>query len=203
MKKHHLVLLAASLVLLNGCGGIESAKTSTITVSKDGIVTTVLMEDFMEEQYDASELESTINEWVTSYNTENGEAQVTLKEVKVTEGVAKVKMDYASDDAYRGFNQVDFFSGTVKRALEEGYAFAGDFVDAEGADVADGTIPDTCQDAQVMIIREPYDVMIPGKILYISKNMKAESKKLAVYAGNEDEHVVMTEAYGYVIYSVK
>ena len=48
MKRHHLVLLAASLVLLNGCGGIESAKTSTITVSKDGIVTTVLLEDFME-----------------------------------------------------------------------------------------------------------------------------------------------------------
>lgn len=201
MRKRHICLLTASVLLLNGCGGVGKMESSTITVNKEGIVTTKLMEEFLDEQYDASELESTITEWVNTYNAENGDEQVTLKEVDVQEGVAKVIMDYASDDAYRGFNQVDFYAGTVKQAQEEGYAFAGDFVDANGTDIADGTIPETCQEQQVMIIREPLDVLVPGKIMYVSKNMKVESKKLATYEGTNE--TVVTDAYGYVIYSVK
>lgn len=201
MKKRHICLLVASMLLLNGCGGIEKMESSTITVNKEGMVTTKLMEEFLDEPYDAAELESTITEWVNIYNAENGEEQVTLKEVDVKEGIAKVMMDYTSDEAYRGFNQVDFFSGTVKQALEEGYGFAGDFVDMDGADVADGTIPQTCEKQYVIIIREPLDVLVPGKIRYVSKNMKVQSKKIATYEGTDD--AVVTDAYGYVIYSVK
>ena len=80
---------------------------------------------------------------------------------------------------YRGFNQVDFFCGgqIVKEAQKEGYTFASDFTDAEGKDVSRAGMPDGCEKQQVIIIREPMQVLVPGTIQYVSKNMKVVNKK--------------------------
>ena len=70
-----------------------------------------------------------------------------------------------------------------------------------------GIIPDSCTDQQLIIIREPLNVLVPGKILYVSNNMKILSSKEAkleqdVEVSYENAQVT-TEAYGYVIYSAK
>lgn len=207
MRKRSTVLLLAGLLTLSGCGKIEKASESTVTVDKKGIVTEILIEDFSSEEYQEDELKKSIEELVSTYNKQAGEEEVTLKKMQVKDGNASVLMQYSTDDAYRAFNQVDFFAGTVEQARKEGYAFAGAFTDAKGQAVSQGTIPAECQDQSVMIIREPLAVLVPGKILYVSKNMKIlgeDCARLAADSGDTYENAqVTTEAYGYVIYSVE
>lgn len=207
MRKRSTVLLLAGLLTLSGCGKIEKAAESTVTVDKKGIVTEILIEDFSSEEYQEDELKKSIEELVSTYNKQAGEEEVTLKKMQVKDGNASVLMQYSTDDAYRAFNQVDFFAGTVAQARKEGYAFAGAFTDAKGQAVSQGTIPAECQDQSVMIIREPLAVLVPGKILYVSKNMKIlgeDCARLAADSGDTYENAqVTTEAYGYVIYSAK
>lgn len=207
MKKCGGALLLAVLLMLPGCGGIEKAEESTVTVNSKGLVTEALVEDFLSEEYDKNELETSVKELIDAYNQEAGQEKVILKKLQVEEGKAKALLQYETDEAYRGFNQVDFFAGTVQQAKDEGYAFAGDFMDADGADLSAGKVPDECLDQQVIIIREPLCVLVPGKILYVSKNMEILGKdqaRLAYDAGITYENAqVVTEAYGYVIYSAK
>lgn len=207
MRKRSTVLLLAGLLTLSGCGKIEKATESTVTVDKKGVVTEILIEDFSSEEYQEDELKKSIEELVSTYNKQAGEEEVTLKKMQVKDGNASVLMQYSTDDAYRAFNQVDFFAGTVEQAGKEGYAFAGAFTDAKGQAVSQGTIPAECQDQSVIIIREPLAVLVPGKILYVSKNMKILGEDCArLAADSEDTYEnaqVTTEAYGYVIYSAE
>lgn len=207
MRKRSTALLLTTLVLLSGCGGIDDAKESTVTVNKKGIVTEVLVEDFSTESYDEKELEESVKELVDAYNKEKGKDRVTLKKSEVKEEKATVQLQFQTDDDYRGFNHVDFFAGTVKQAKEEGYGFAGAFADKSGKEVSSGTILDKCMDQQVMIIREPLAVRVPGTILYVSKNMEIQDKNQARLADDTgipyENAQTVTEAYGYVIYSAK
>ena len=207
MRKRSTVLLLAGLLTLSGCEKIEKASESTVTVDKKGIVTEILIEDFSSEEYQEDELKKSIEELVSTYNKQAGEEEVTLKKMQVKDGNASVLMQYSTDDTYRAFNQVDFFAGTVAQAQKEGYAFAGAFTDEKGQAVSQGTIPAECQDQSVMIIREPLAVLVPGKILYVSKNMKIlgeDCARLAADSGDTYENAqVTTEAYGYVIYSAE
>ena len=206
MKRRSIAIFLTVLLSLTGCGGIEKAKESTVTVSDEGVVTEALIE-FLSEDYDEKELETSIRQMVDTYNTESGKDAVKIMKIQVKEGEATALLQYESDEVYREFNQVDFFTGTVGQAKEEGFTFAETFQDTEGKEVALGIIPDSCTDQQLIIIREPLNVLVPGKILYVSNNMKILSSKEAkleqdVEVSYENAQVT-TEAYGYVIYSAK
>lgn len=207
MKRRSIAIFLTVLLSLTGCGGIEKAKESTVTVSDEGVVTEALIEEFLSEDYDEKELETSIRQMVDTYNTESGKDAVKIMKIQVKEGEATALLQYESDEVYREFNQVDFFTGTVGQAKEEGFTFAETFQDTEGKEVALGIIPDSCTDQQLIIIREPLNVLVPGKILYVSNNMKILSSKEAkleqdVEVSYENAQVT-TEAYGYVIYSAK
>ena len=207
MKRRSIAIFLTVLLSLTGCGGIEKAKESTVTVSDEGVVTEALIEEFLSEDYDEKELETSIRQMVDTYNTESGKDAVKIMKIQVKEGEATALLQYESDEVYREFNQVDFFTGTVGQAKEEGFTFTETFQDTEGKEVALGIIPDSCTDQQLIIIREPLNVLVPGKILYVSNNMKILSSKEAkleqdVEVSYENAQVT-TEAYGYVIYSAK
>lgn len=207
MKRRSIAIFLTVLLSLTGCGGIEKAKESTVTVSDEGVVTEALIEEFLSEDYDEKELETSIRQMVDTYNTESGKDAVKIMKIQVKEGEATALLQYESDEVYREFNQVDFFTGTVGQAKEEGFTFAETFQDTEGKEVALGIIPDSCTDQQLIIIREPLNVLVPGKILYVSNNMKILSSKEVkleqdVEVSYENAQVT-TEAYGYVIYSAK
>ena len=207
MKRRSIAIFLTVLLSLTGCGGIEKAKESTVTVSDEGVVTEALIEEFLSEDYDEKELETSIRQMVDTYNTESGKDAVKIMKIQVKEGEATALLQYESDEVYREFNQVDFFTGTVGQAKEEGFTFAETFQDTEGKEVALGIIPDSCTDQQLIIIREPLNVLVPGKILYVSNNMKILSSKEAkleqdVEVSYENAQVT-TEAYGYVIYRAK
>lgn len=204
MKKQKLGLALAAVLLLSGCGGIEKMTETTVTVDDKGTVEELLLEDFSDETYNEEELTAQINELVEAYNKEAGSEAVSVKSMQVKDKQAKVQLEYQSVADYRGFNQVDFFAGSVKEAQKEGYAFASDFTDAKGKDASTAKIPDGCENQQVIIIREPMQVLVPGTILYVSKNMEVVNESQARLSADEDtdsESQVTTQAYGYVIYA--
>ena len=175
-----------------------------MTVDDSGTVEELLLEDFSDETYKEKELAAQINELLEAYNKEAGSEAVSVKSMQVKDKKAKVQLEYQSVADYRGFNQIDFFAGTVKEAQEEGYSFASDFTDAEGKDVSRAGMPDGCEKQQVIIIREPMQVLVPGTFQYVSKNMKVVNKsqaRLSADEGTDDDCHVTTQAYGYVIYT--
>lgn len=203
MKKQKLVLALTALLLLSGCGGIEKMTETTVTVNDKGTVEELLLEDFSDETYKEEELTAQINGLVEAYNKETGKEAVSVKNLQVKDKKAKVQMEYQTVADYRGFNQVDFFAGSVQEAQKEGYTFASDFTDAKGKDASKAGIPDGCEKKQVIIIREPMQVLVPGTILYVSKNMEVVNESQARLPADDDtdaESQVTTQAYGYVIY---
>ena len=141
MKRRSIAIFLTVLLSLTGCGGIEKAKESTVTVSDEGVVTEALIEEFLSEDYDEKELETSIRQMVDTYNTESGKDAVKIMKIQVKEGEATALLQYESDEVYREFNQVDFFTGTVGQAKEEGFTFAETFQDTEGKEVVLGIIP--------------------------------------------------------------
>ena len=207
MKKQKLGLALTAVLLLTGCGGIEKMTETTVTVDDSGTVEELLLEDFSDETYKEKELAAQINELVEAYNKEAGSEAVSVKSMQVKDKKAKVQLEYQSVADYRGFNQIDFFAGTVKEAQEEGYALLLILQDAEGKDVSRAGMPDGCEKQQVIIIREPMQVLVPGTIQYVSKNMKVSENKKSGKAFETDEGYrqmkahATTQAYGYVIYT--
>lgn len=201
-----LVLLLASL-WMTGCQDLKNVKESTVTVDKKGAVTEALVEDFSAENYDAEELKDSVKKLVKSYNAQVGKEQVTIQQMEVRGGTAKVTLHFETDEDYRGFNQTDFFSGTVKEAMEAEYPFSGAFLDQDGKKTTEGQVPGQCQDAQVLILKEPLQVLVPGNILYVSENMEILGKDQAKLSNDTripyENAQTVTEAYGYVIYSAE
>ena len=93
---------------------------TTVTVDDSGTVEELLLEDFSDETYKEKELAAQINELVEAYNKEAGSEAVSVKSMQVKDKKAKVQLEYQSVADYRGFNQIDFFAGTVKEAQKEG-----------------------------------------------------------------------------------
>ena len=131
MKRRSIAIFLTVLLSLTGCGGIEKAKESTVTVSDEGVVTEALIEEFLSEDYDEKELETSIRQMVDTYNTESGKDAVKIMKIQVKEGEATALLQYESDEVYREFNQVDFFTGTVGQAKEEGYTIAHTYQETE------------------------------------------------------------------------
>lgn len=204
MKKHRMVLLLASALLLTGCGGISKAEETTVTVDEDGRITQALVEDFSQENYSSQELEKEIAGLIEAYNGDKQSKGVSMESCQVKDGQARVILEYVTVEDYREFNLVDFFAGTVDQAQQEGYSFGCGFLDAGKNTVAEGTVPDTCTQMQTVIVKEPTCVLTPGEILYVSSNMEildSNRARLSSDTGIENENAqVVTEAYGIVIY---
>lgn len=204
MRKTIAILSLTMMLCLSGCAVIEKTKESTVTVNKQGVITQVLKEELPEERYSGEELSTTVTAQIEEYNYSAGGEKILLKKSEIAQGKATMILEYKTDEDYRAFNQVDFYAGNVKQAVKEKYSFAGDFVASDHKKVETGVIPDQCMEEQVMIIREPFAVKVPGEILYTSANMKILDKNHARLEENTtnpyESAGTVTKAYGYVIY---
>lgn len=168
------VLLGAGL--LAGCGTELEADTSTVYVSNKGAVTSLEVETFGEDYYDAAELGAYVNDAVDAYAAEHGKGAVKVEELTVENGSAKLRMNYKTTEDYTKFNGIELYQGKVIETLAAGYVYEGDFVKVE-----DGKVTGTATKQEIykeeglkaVIIRANMDVKVAGKICYVSgKNVK-------------------------------
>ena len=123
--------------IFTGCGGSFKADENAIKISKDGKVFAVSVEDLEKDYYDEAELEEYIDALVDEYNSSR-EGAVKKKSFKVKEETANLSMEYESAKDYEDFNGTVLFSGTVAKAIAEGYEFDTSFVSIKNGESADG-----------------------------------------------------------------
>lgn len=196
-----MILCAA---LLAGCGTTAlEADTSTLYVSNKGTVTSLEVETFEQDYYDAAELESYVNEAVDTYTAENGKGSIKVEELTVDGQKAKLRMKYKTTRDYTQFNGIELYQGTVLETLEAGYTYEGDFVKVEEGKTA-GTV--TKQEIykeeglKAVIIRANMDVKVDGSICYVSSENVSLTGEDSVSIREEGNDSFETEIYTYIIY---
>ncbi len=139
-------------MLLTGCGQAkvpEEISVTSISISKEGEVTSYLVGAFDKNYYDISELTSMAVEEAAAYNTlhlQGNGTPVTVEKVAYAvpgdgsvpaEGgnIVVLQEKYSSAEVYADYNGKLFFFGTVAQAQAAGYAL--DFILAS---VKDGTL---------------------------------------------------------------
>ncbi|HCT92776.1 MAG TPA: hypothetical protein DF613_15565, partial [Lachnospiraceae bacterium] len=176
MTRKILVLVPFLLFLLMGCG--SPAGETTLSLSKKGVLTQTIVEDWDQTYYDQSELEKEMETAV------NANPQVTMKSFRIKSGKATATFVYESAEAYRDFNGVTCFWGTAGEAVAAGYSLAGEYLDSEGKAVSLTTVLNSEKPYYVMILAEPVAVELPGKILCASPVVEIrDSKHARITAG--------------------
>ena len=184
MKKIKALLLAGGLAgLLCACNIIGgNVDTTTVKFQKDGGVTQIIVEDFSQPYYNTEELERDITSKIAEYNNGVGtEDAIVLKDVELAENkMITVKMDFKSSADYKAFNEKELFCGTVADAYKAGYEFttmrdaAQEGIVLSAADVLEKS------DMNIVILEEAQQIIVPGKIRYISDGISMVEEKRAV-----------------------
>jgi len=182
MKKILLnALLIIGLLLLTACSGkdkfinTDEVTVNTILAKANGELQAAIVEDFDKPYYDINELKEFILKEVEAHNQRAGEGKVRLDEVKQKGNKAIMLMTYSGMDQYVAFNKVTaayFNSGienlklslpsTLKNASNDSVTNTDEVIKTEGY--------------KVLVLNEPYEIIVEGKVKYYSDNAKLLEK---------------------------
>ncbi len=184
MKKIKMMLLVGGIAGLLCACSVFGGKVDTTTVSfdKDGGVTETIVEDFSQPYYDVEELKSDITSEVSAYNSKVGDEQaVTLGDVELGEDkVIRVEIHFKTCEDYKTFNEKELFWGTVADAYGAGYEFTSmRDVQQEGVVLSASDVLEK-GDMHMIILEEAQQIIVPGKICYISDGVSVVEEKRAV-----------------------
>lgn len=178
---------------LTGCGA--SADYSSLSFNRNGGLTQVIVEDWDQEQYDKTELQTQIETDIASYGS-----AVSLDSVKTTDSSVIVKMSYESVDAYTAYNQVPLFEGSISDCQAAGYLLEGEFKDASGENMDRTSVLNLGNDCTVLVFQEPVEVKVPGKVICYSASLELSGKKQVKASLPEGSEDFLLSAPVYVIY---
>ena len=180
--------IIALSVAICGCGSDDSRETR-ITIDKDGVITSTIYDDFLEDYYDVSELENMATNEMSYYNSEYDSPRITLSDSKaIDDGEVMLSMRFESSVDYSHFNQVTLFFGTVTEAKENGFAISDNLVDSNGIRLSVDEFANL-QDRHIIITSEKTKIVSPYNIEYYTRNVKIKDKKEADLSDVSDETV--------------
>ena len=182
MKKWIVLMIGIwGSLLLCGCG-VKSTDVNetTVIVNKNGKVTDAIVEGFDAEYYDASELQSMIDEELAEYGKLSGSKNnAVLSEFTVSKGTARVLIEFATPADYASFNGVSFFYGTISDAYDAGYDLDVTLKSSTGKDTIGKTELMEMGKNHMIIVSEPIRIQAYGKILYSTANVDMIDEKTA------------------------
>lgn len=208
MKKNLGIILSVliGMMLFAGCGENITAESDLVYVDKKGGVTSVDVGEFDQSYYSQEELKSFVEEEVEQYTTANGKDTVSLKDLSVENGVAKLTLAYKTVDDYVGFNGIELYQGKVVKALADGYGFDVDFKTVENETVT-GTASsqDIYGDSSlkaVIIKANHISVKVPGNVCFVSGDdvELTAADTVSIWQDGTPEDSFETEVYTYIIY---
>lgn len=183
MKKKAAILIlgACAAAMLAGCDEKLDVNKNTIALQRGGKVLEAAVEDFSQEYYDAEELESYIQKTVDDYTADHGKNSVSVTESRVEDKKAYLTLKYEDVEIFSDFTGIECFSGSIVQAQTEGYAFDTDFYAVEDGAVSKETVSaDEVlkeDDLKVFIVKENSDIVVPGKVVYVSAQGTGVSAK--------------------------
>lgn len=202
-----LALLITLIVKLGGtlfnAGG--AAETSTITFEKDGQVVFEEVADFDPQTYSKAEFKKYTQKLVKDFNDSYGDKSIALKRITFRKGQVYIKTTYKDADCYAAFSSYTTYNGSYDGAVTAGYDFNDTFSIVDGTSKASGQTVDaasTFARAKVAIVKENVNVVVPGKITYVSDNSTEVIDEHTVGISQADGNEDATDLV-YIIYTNK
>ncbi|MDD4112102.1 MAG: hypothetical protein PHC56_03595 [Herbinix sp.] len=196
MKRVLICLISIlGILMLAGCAKKEIFITTdditsdTILVKRDGSLFVAIVEEFDKSYYNLEELNEFVSKEVNEYNNKVGSQEVTIEELGLKNGKAVMILEYTKIAHYSAFNNVPaayFSADTENVALE----LPSQYVDTRKNSVVDKNTAMKNNKNQVLVLYEPYEIIVEGDIRFYSDNATflEESK---VKSNSEDMTVVI------------
>ena len=192
---------------LTACNVLHSSgeMVTSVSINKDGSISSRIVDDFGEDYYDEDGLKSMIEDAIADYGRQSPASTVTLKTCKADDNMINVEMEYGDYKAYSGFNGENFFAGTVQEAYEAGYDLDFELSPADNKDtgvISKQDILNMGENHIVIMERESGDegdtfIIEPVRIncfddvLYVGEGISSVSKKSVDYTLNDGTAVVL------------
>lgn len=169
----YLFVAVLVLILLTGCtGSNEDYDETTVIIDKKGGITHRIVESFDKDYYNEDELRQDINDELADYCRDKDDNAARLDSLEIKEGVATAQIKFEGWADYAGFNEVDFFYGTINEAIENDYPTD---VTLKGRGDDDETIGkyefEALGSNMIVVVSEPVVVTLPRKIAYTTANI--------------------------------
>jgi ABC-type glycerol-3-phosphate transport system substrate-binding protein len=176
MKKFALCTILLLLLLgTAGCNKEEKmitadeVTTDTILAKANGVLQVATVEDFDKSYYDLGELQDFIAQKIDAYNKEAGSVKIKVDDVSLKSGKAIMILTYSGMDQYASFNDVTaayFNGGITENPLDMPETLVSE---------KDGSLASTQEVLQngkykILVMTEPYHIIVDGKIKYYSEN---------------------------------
>lgn len=159
-------------MLMAACGTKLDVQESTIALQRNGKILEAAVETFDQSYYKEDELNSYIQNAVDDYTAEHGKKSVSVTESKVEEKKAYLTLQYENAETFQDFSGIECFSGSIVEAQSAGYDFEQDFYPVTDGKADKKTVRGSSlledDDLKVLIVKENSDLIVPGKIAYVS-----------------------------------
>ena len=159
-------------MLMTACGTKLDVQENTIALQRNGKILEAAVETFDQSYYKEDELNSYIQNAVDDYTAEHGKKSVSVTESKVEEKKAYLTLQYENAETFQDFSGIECFSGSIVEAQSAGYDFDLDFYPVTDGKADKKTVRGSSlledDDLKVLIVKENSDLIVPGKIAYVS-----------------------------------
>ena len=165
-----LAVLTAASVLLSGCEKLKDVTTTSVYVSKNGVVTEAIVEDYSkDDDYTEDELKVFVEDDIKKFTEERGDADsVKLEKCQIKEDKVEIRMEYGDYQSYADYHGAEFFAGTLDEAEEAGYDFSASFVDSKGNEVSVEDAVKGVKHVRVIVCEEPLEIVTEDPVLCVS-----------------------------------
>lgn len=105
-----LAVLTAASVLLSGCEKLKDVTTTSVYVSKNGVVTEAIVEDYSkDDDYTEDELKVFVEDDIKKFTEERGDADsVKLEKCQIKEDKVEIRMEYGDYQPTRIITEQNF-----------------------------------------------------------------------------------------------
>lgn len=159
-------------MLMAACGTKLDVQENTIALQRNGKILEAAVETFDQSYYKEDELNSYIQNAVDDYTAEHGKKSVSVTESKVEEKKAYLTLQYENAETFQDFSGIECFSGSIVEAQSAGYDFEQDFYPVTDGKADKKAVRGSSlledDDLKVLIVKENSDLIVPGKIAYVS-----------------------------------
>ena len=159
-------------MLLGACGAKLDVQENTIALQRNGKILEAAVESFDQSYYDQEELNTYVQNAVDDYTAEHGKKSVSVTDSKVEEKKAYLTLQYENAETFSDFTGTECFSGSIVEAQSAGYDFDLDFYPVTDGKADKKTVKGSTlledDDLKVLIVKENSDLIVPGKIAYVS-----------------------------------
>lgn len=152
----------------------EEISVNTILAKPDGALQVATIEPFDKPYYSLTGLEEFVVKEVNAYNQKAGADKISVEKIQIVNQNAVMMLSYTGMDQFCAFNEVPgaYFNGGMENISLD---LPKSLVNAKGELEASAEIISN-EKYKVLVLFEPYDIIVDGTVKYYSDNAKLLEK---------------------------